>query len=188
MSRGRKAARYLVILISGCLLFAAGTYLLAWKKVEVDPSLSIKPLFKDFNRQKQEYIDGGKSEGIKTNNFRVKADGSSAESYRYDIQDFPFVLQIRFSTGDGYSGGGYIVKILHNRYSLSPYHYTDAPGTFDFLNDEYYKILSSKMVLNKAFYKKGDSIFGYTELKVRRRYGSEKYFEEGKGYFKGIVR
>jgi hypothetical protein len=188
MSRGRKAARYLVILISGCLLFAVGAYFLAWKKVEVDPSLNITPLFIDFTRQKQEYTGGRKSEDLKTNNFRVKADGSSAESYRCDIQDLPFVLQIRFSTGDGYSGGGYIVEIIRNRYRISLYHYTDASKTFDFLYDDEYKILSSKVILDKASYKKGDPVSGYAELEVQKRYGPEKYFEKGKGYFSGIVR
>ena len=52
---------------------------------------------------------------------------------------------------------------------------------------EYYKVLDSKLILDKESYQKGDSIFGYTELKVQRRYGPEKYIEEGKGYFKGKV-
>lgn len=188
MGRARKAARYLVIIISGCLLFAISTYFLVWKSVEIDPALNAKPLFKDFTHQKQKSIDAGESEEVKNNNFRVKADGSSAESYRFDIQDLSFCLQIRFSIGDGYSGGGYIVKIIRNRYRITPYHYTDNPRAFDFLHEDYYKILSSKVILDKASYKKGDSIFGYTELEVQKRYGPEKYFERGKGYFSGIVR
>jgi hypothetical protein len=188
MGRMRKAAKYVLIIISGCLLSVVGIYFIGWKNVGIDPALGAKPLFNDFTHHKQEYIGDGEIEGIKTNNFRVKADGSSAESYRYDIQDLPFVLQIRFSTGDGYSGGGYIVEIIRNRYRISPYHYTDSPRPFDFLHEEYYKILSSKVILDKASYKKGDRISGYVELEVQKRYGPEKYFERGKGYFSGIVR
>ena len=106
MSRIRKVTQYLVIVISGCLLFATGTYFLVWKSMGVDPALNAKPLFKDFTPQKKEYLDGGKSDEGKNNNFRVKADGSSAESYCFDIQDLSFCLQIRFSIGDDYSGDG----------------------------------------------------------------------------------
>lgn len=101
------------------------------------------------------YLDGGKSDEGKNNNFRVKVDGSSAESYRFDIQDLSFCLQIRFSIGDDYSSGGYILKIIRNRYSILPYHYTDNPRAFYFLHEDYYKILSSKVILDKASYKKG---------------------------------
>ncbi|WP_146942648.1 hypothetical protein [Chryseobacterium hagamense] len=184
----KKAARYVLIIISGCFLLAIGNYFLVWKRVEIDSALSAKPLFKDFTHQKQESFDGRESESIKTNNFRIKTDGSSAEAYRYEIQDFPVFLQIRFSTGDGYSGGGYVVKIIKNRYRISPYHYTDSPRPFDFLHEDYYKILSSKVILDKASYRKGDPIFGYTEFEVQKRYGPDKYFERGKGYFSGIVR
>ncbi|WP_294287076.1 hypothetical protein [uncultured Chryseobacterium sp.] len=53
------------------------------------------------------------------------------------------------------------MKIIRNRYRITPYHYTDNLRAFDFLHEDYYKILSSKVILDKAYYKKGDSIFGY---------------------------
>lgn len=87
MSRIRKVTQYLVIVISGCLLFATGTYFLVWKSM----------------------------------------------------------------------------------------------GAFDFLHEDYYKILSSKVILDKALYKKGDSIFGFTELEVLKRYGPENILKKGKG-------
>lgn len=187
MSKTKKFGKYVLIAIIGFLLFISGKYLFFWSSVEIDPNLSRKALFKDFNHQKQEYIDGGDSDEIKTNNFRVKIDSLSTESYGYYITDHPLSLEIRIVTGDGYSGGGYNIKIIGNRYQVSPYHYTDSPRFFDFINEDYYKIINSKVILNKDSYKKGDSIFGYTELKVQKRYGPEKYFVEGKGYFKGVV-
>lgn len=182
-----KAGRYLLIIIAGYLLFSAGRYFLVWKSVEVDPSLNKKRIFRDFDRQKQEYIDGGERDEVKTNDFRVKTDSLSAASYRCDIEDHPLSLDICFSTGDE-SSYGYIIKMTNNRYSISSYHHTDTPRMFDFVSKEYDRILSSRLILNQAYYKKGDRIFGYVEVKEQKGYGADKYFKEGKGYFKGIVR
>lgn len=187
MNKVRKAGRYLLILISVYLLYSAGRYILVWKSVSVDPSLSAKQIFRDFDHQKQEYIDGGESGDIKTNNFRVKTDSLSTESYRCDIEDHPLSLWIRLSTGDE-SSYGYLIKITNGRYTLSSYHHTDAPRMFDFFSTEYDRILSSRLILNQASYQKGDRISGYVEVKEQKGYGAEKYFKEGKGYFKGIVR
>lgn len=185
--KARKAGRYLLVMIAGYLLFSAGRYFLIWKSVETDPSLSAKHIFRDFDRQKQEYIDGGEMDEAKTNDFRVKTDSLSAASYRCDIEDHPLSLQVRFSTGDE-SSYGYLIKITNGRYTLSSYHHTDAPRMFDFFSTEYDRILSSRLILNQDAYKKGDSIFGYVEVKEQKRYGADKYFKEGKGYFKGIVK
>lgn len=187
MNKIKRIRKVLLIAITIGIIFSLGKYFFFWNKIEIDSNLSKKTLFKDFNHQKQQYIYGGDSEEVKTNNFQVKIDSLSAESYNYNINDKIFSLEIQLFTGDGFSGGGYTIDIINNRYKISPYHYTDSPRTFDFINNEYYKIVNSKIILDKDSYKKGDSIFGYTQLKVQKRYGAEKYFEEGKGYFKGIV-
>ncbi len=45
---------------------------------------------------------------------------------------------------------------------------------FDFLETGgYYKVLDNKLILNNATYKKGDSIFGYAEIKIQRGYGTQ---------------
>lgn len=187
ISKIKKIGKFSLIVVMIGIFFSLGKYILFWNKVEIDSHLSKKILFKDFNHQKQQYIDGGESEEIKTNNFRIKVDSLSTESYSCIISNNSFSLEVKLLTGDGFSGGGYSINILNNRYKISPYHYTDNHRPFDFTNEEYYKIIDSKVILNKDSYKKGDSIFGYTKLKVQKRYGSEKYFEEGEGYFKGIV-
>ncbi|AYN01461.1 hypothetical protein EAG08_15110 [Chryseobacterium sp. 3008163] len=183
----KRIGKLLLIAVIIGIVFILGKYFFFWKKVEIDSHMSNKTLFKDFNYQKQQYIDGGDSEEIKTNNFRTKIDSLSTESYSSNISNNGFSLEIKLSTGDGFSGGGYSINIVNNRYKISPYHYTDNHRPFDFMNEEYYKIIDSKVILDKDSYKKGDSIFGYTKLKVQKRYGPEKYFEEGEGYFKGIV-
>lgn len=183
----KRIGKFLLVALIIGIIFILGKYFFFWHKVDIDSHLSKKTFFKDFNHQKQQYIDGGDSEEIKTNNFRLKIDSLSTESYSYNTHKTPISLEIKLNTGDGFSGRGYTVEIINNRYTISTNHYTDSPRPFDFINEEYYKILDSKVILDKDSYKKGDSIFGYTKLKVQKRYGSEKYFEEGEGYFKGIV-
>lgn len=183
----KKAGKVLLIVILGFLLFLAGKFLLVWNSVEFDNSLSHKTIFKSFNQQKQASLLQAESEEIKTNNFRVKYDSFSPEYFGCSIHKDP-LLKVTFFVGDGFSGGGYQIDVIQNRYKVSPYSYTDNIKPFDFLDTgEYYKVLDSKLILNKDSYKKGDSLFGYAELTIQRGYGPQKQIEEGKGYFRGIV-
>ncbi|MGX5683706.1 hypothetical protein ACWKWW_04025 [Chryseobacterium cucumeris] len=183
----KRIGKIILIIILGSLVFITGKFLLVWKSVEIDHSLSQKPIFKAFNQQKQATLWSQKGEDRKTNDFKLTSDNTSFEYYSCYINRNP-TLNITFSVGDGFSGGGYQIDILQNRYKVSPYSYTDNIKPFDFLNTgEYYKVLDSKVVLDKESYQKGDSIFGYTELKIQEGYGLRKYIEEGKGYFKGKV-
>jgi len=183
----KKIGKISLIIVLGFLVFIIGKFLLVWNSVEIDNSLSQKHLFKAFDTQKQQTL--WDTEDIKSNDFKVKTETNdlSPEIYWCSIHKDP-ILTVRLYAGDGYSGGGYEINILQNRYKISPYSYTDNIKPFDFLNtEEYYKVLDTKLILNKESYQKGDSIFGYTELKIQEGYGPEKYIVEGKGYFKGIV-
>ncbi|MEN5306365.1 hypothetical protein ABE425_02550 [Chryseobacterium cucumeris] len=183
----KKFGKIFLVVILGFLVFIIGKFILVWNSVEVDHSLSQKTLFKSFDQQKQTSIWGSESEDIKTNDFKTKSDSISPAYYSCSITENP-MLNVTFSVGDGFSGGGFQIDIFQSRYKISPYSYTDNVKLFDFLDTgEYYKVLDNKLILDKESYQKGDSIFGYTELKVQRRYGPEKYIEEGKGYFKGKV-
>jgi len=183
----KQILKFIFIGIFSILIILIGYFYITWNSITIDKNLSKQTIYKTFDHQKQESIFGGESDEIKTNNFRVKTDSLEGEYFSCHFSNDPF-LKITFSAGDGYSGGGYSIDIINNRYQVSPYHYTDNIKPFALFEDEeYYKILNSKLVLNKDSYKKGDSIFGYAELKIQKRYGPEKYFVEGKGYFKGII-
>ncbi|NML71964.1 hypothetical protein HHL23_19495 [Chryseobacterium sp. RP-3-3] len=189
MIKTKKLLLFIGIGIVSIPVFIAAYYCIAWKQNETDPHLSKNPIFKAFDRQKQKTLFVEQSEDGKSNNLIIKTDTDTGEEfYTCYINDNKLSLDIKFSVGDGLSGGGYELEIIKNRHQLSPYHYTDVIRPFDFLDTgDYFKILDSRLVLNQDSYKKGDSIFGYTSFKIQKRYGPEKYIEEGKGYFKGIV-
>lgn len=183
----KKIGRYLLIIVLGFLVFMTAKFFWVWDRVEIDHSLSQKPLFKEFDQQKQANLLSSESEDIKTNTFKMESDSIGFEYYRCYISKDP-ILNVRFSAGDGFSGGGFQIDIVQNRYKISTYSYTDNIKPLDFLyTGEYYKVLDSKLILDKEGYSTGDSIFGYIELRIQRGYGPQKYIQEGKGYFKGKV-
>ncbi|RZJ44555.1 MAG: hypothetical protein EOO19_11835, partial [Chryseobacterium sp.] len=77
----KRVGKFLLIAVIFGIIFILGKYFFIWQKVEIDSNMINKTLFKDFSHQKQQYIDGGDSEEIKTNNFRTKIDSLSTESY-----------------------------------------------------------------------------------------------------------
>jgi hypothetical protein len=185
----KKLFLFIFIGIISILFFIVVYYFISWKQNEIDPNLSKNPIYKTFDQQKQKTIFEGDSDDVKSNNLTIKIeDESSEEYYTCSIENNKLFLDIKFFTGDGFSGGGYQLNIINNRHQVSLYQYTDAIRTFDFLDTEdHFKVLDSRLVLNKDSYKKGDSIFGYVAFKIQRKHGTEKYIEEGKGYFKGVI-
>lgn len=189
MKKIKKVFLFILIGILSVPLFIVAYYFISWKQSETDLNLSKNPIYRSFDHQKQKTIYKGESDNVKSNNLTIKIrTETSEEYYTCSIENNKLLLDIKFFAGDGFSGGGYELEIIKNRYKLSPYHYTDVQRSFDFLDKrEYFKVLDSRLILNKDSYKKGDSIFGYTSFKIQSRSGPDKYIQEGKGYFKGIV-
>ncbi|WP_073291712.1 hypothetical protein [Chryseobacterium polytrichastri] len=188
MKIAKRIFMYILIGVLSIPIFVIAYFYITWKSIIIDENLPKQAIYKTFDHQKQESIFGGESDKNKTNNFRIKIDSLEGQYFSCSVYNYRPFLKIYLSIGDGFSGGGYDIDIVNNRYKLSPYYYTDVIKPFDFFeSEEYYKILNKKLILNKDSYKKGDSIFGYIELKIQKRYGPEKYFEEGKGYFKAVV-
>lgn len=173
-----------LIMIPFCLV---GYYFMSWKSNDINKNLSKKAIYKTFDHQKQSLIFGGDSNETKSNSLKIttgtKTDG---EFYTCTIYDLKNMMEVTFRVGDGFSGGGYKVHLLGNRHKVEHYSYTDNPSSELF--KDYSKLLESQLILDKDSYKKGDSLFGFIHFKFQNRYGPGKYFHEGKGYFKGIVK
>lgn len=180
------------ILILG-VLYLLFQYFIKWDSVKIDNNISKNPVYKKIDKQIVNEIFSLHKEEKYTNNviFSLDENALKIEEFNYHNCNIYFqgpLLVISFTSGDGFSGGGYEIKVLKNRFNVKPYHYTDVIRPFDFLEiDEQYKLLESTLILNQNSYKRGDSIFGYTKFKIEKGTGSEKYFENGKGYFRGII-
>ncbi|MCT2562772.1 hypothetical protein [Chryseobacterium herbae] len=186
MKKIKKVFLFILIGIVAIPIFMATYYFISWKRTEIDANLSKNPIYKTFDQQKQRTIFESDSENVKSNTFKIKVKNQTGEEYyACAIYDQKYNLEIVFKAGDGFSGGGYKIQNLGNRYKINHYSYTDNHSSHT--PEEYTKLLESKLILDKSSYKKGDPIFGYVRFKFQNGYGLEKYFEEGEGFFKGIV-
>ncbi|HCA07422.1 hypothetical protein [Chryseobacterium sp.] len=186
MKKTKKVLLFIVIGIVSIPVFMVAYYFISWRQNEIDPDLSKNPIYKTFEQQKQRTIFESDSESLKSNNFKIKVKNQTGEEYyTCAIYDQKYNLEIVFKAGDGFSGGGYTIQNLGNRYKIDHYSYTDNHSSHT--PEEYTKLLESTLILDKSSYKKGDRIFGYVQFKFQNGYGLEKYFEEGEGFFKGIV-
>lgn len=180
------------ILILG-VLYLLFQYFVKWNSVEIDNNIPKNSAYKKIDKQVVTHFSTIFKEARYTNNviFSLDENTTKIEEFNYHNCNINFqgpFLVIRFTSSDGFSGGGYEINVLKNRFDIKPYHYTDVIRPFDFLeSEEQYKVLESTLILNQDSYKRGDSIFGYTKLKIEKGTGSEKYFENGKGYFRGII-
>ncbi len=93
--------------------------------------------------------------------------------------------KIRISIGfsSGYSGGGYDIDYLYGRYKINPYSFTDVvPDNSPELE---FKMLKQNVILNKRFYKVGDSIYGKIDFVLEHNNSPpNKHIVYGNGYFR----
>ena len=66
-------------------------------------------------------IWGSESEDIKTNDFKTKSDSISPAYYSCSITENP-MLNVTFSVGDGFSGGGFQIDIFKADIKSLPIH------------------------------------------------------------------
>ena len=93
--------------------------------------------------------------------------------------------QIKISIGlsSGYSGGGYDIDYLYGRYKIKPYSFTDVVP--DNSPEPEFKMLKQNVILNKRFYKVGDSIYGKIDFVLEHNNSPpNKHIVYGIGYFR----
>ena len=105
-------------------------------------------------------------------------------------------LKIDIGSHGMFGGHGFDIICTKNKYTIIPYLYNDQPGIKK--PKSTYQINSQSLILNKAKYTLGDSIFGYVDFNLienqQRLYNEGILIEEnkkithiGKGYFRGKV-
>jgi hypothetical protein len=168
--------------IGSILILSIGYFCIRWNLFEVDKNLPENPIYKTFDNRKQESMLNNEP---KTNNMKAEDDFSISEPFVCNIYDKNFGFEIDFRIGDGFSGGGYSISVVKNRYNISAYSYSDSPSNAP---EKDVKVLKSELILDKNSYKKGDRMYGYVNFKIQEKYGAEKYITEQRGYFKGFVK
>lgn len=155
-----------------CLI---GYFYIKWDKVGIDEGLKKNITYTTFKEELNEIPQ--------TTNLETE---SIFSPYKCSIYDHKYYLEINFRIGDGFSGGGYNIDVVKNRYKISEYSYTDHPSSSK--PEKSMKVIKSELKLDKSTYTKGEYAYGYLDFKIQHKYGSETYIDEGRGYFKAIVK
>ncbi len=95
-------------------------------------------------------------------------------------------LSINIGIGNGFGGQGFIINYKDNKFYTEPYFSTDViyPGEVE----PSYKIVYQKLLLDKASYSLGDSLYGYIDFKsIETDKENNKTEHFGKGYFRTKV-
>ena len=95
-------------------------------------------------------------------------------------------LSINIGIGTGFGGHGFIINCKGKKFYTEPYFWTDAidPGAVE----PTYKIVYQKLILDKANYSLGDSLYGHIDFKsieVDEQHDTTDHFD--KGYFRTKV-
>lgn len=95
-------------------------------------------------------------------------------------------LSINIGIGNGFGGHGFIIRYNSKKFYTEPYFSTDV-----IYSDEVeptYKIVYQKLILDKASYSSGDSLYGHIDFKsieTDKEKNTAEHF--GKGYFRTKV-
>lgn len=94
-------------------------------------------------------------------------------------------LNISIGIGDGFGAKGVLIKYKEGKYNIRPYFTTDAGPPFDLKESSLFEVVEEKLVLNKIYYKPGDSLFGRINFHLIEIVSGEKVEEhKGSGFFR----
>lgn len=131
--------RIFLFIIPGALLlsvFLLGYFYIIWEKVEIVEGLKKNTIYRTF--------DGKHNGTSQTTNLETE---SIFGPYNCSIYDHKYYLEINFRIGDGFSGRGYNIDVVKNRYNISEYSYTDNPSSS--APERSMKVIKSELKLNK---------------------------------------
>ncbi len=95
-------------------------------------------------------------------------------------------LAINIGIGNGFGGSGFIISYKNGKFNTEPYFVTDVIYPDEV--EPTYKIVYQKLILDKAIYLLGDSLYGHIDfrsIEVDHKQDTTEHF--GKGYFRTKV-
>jgi hypothetical protein len=95
-------------------------------------------------------------------------------------------LLINIGIGNGFGGHGFIISYKSKKFYTEPYFSTDV--IYSDKVEPTYKIVYQKLILDKASYSSGDSLYGHIDFKsieTDKEKNTTEHF--GKGYFRTKV-
>jgi hypothetical protein len=161
------------------LLFTACTkkHIEKWDTIKVNPNLSKDSIFTKMDKQK-EFIIFPKFDSTLKQSSRVailigekhsRADSlnssfSTCKAYFHKAD----TLNIHIGLDGPFGGSGIDISYHNNKFNTKGYQYSDVVPSGK-LEKPLHWVIHQQLVLDKASYKIGDSLYGYIDFKVKER-------------------
>ncbi len=142
-----------------------------WDNATIDPYISKDSIFRQFDKENEifsylEKIDSSmkRTSGVeyltekKINRGEYNSKYNNCRAY-YLHSD---TLSINIGIGNGFGGRGFIINYKDNKFYTEPYFSTDVIE-FDEMKPSY-KLSYQKLILDKASYAFGDSLYGHIDF------------------------
>jgi hypothetical protein len=112
-------------------------------------------------------------------------DTTSARIYNCRSSLKQDTLSINIGIGTGFVGWGFTIYSRKQFFNIEPYYWTDA--VIVGAPKPTFKIITQSLILNKAQYMVGDSIWGNVKFKIMEKDGSQTITHIADGYFRSKV-
>jgi hypothetical protein len=167
-----------------------------WDTAEINSAISQDSIYKELDKQPELYSV------IERHYELMKRTSAVAyfSGHKINIQDDKYAkynncrayffhsdtLSINIGIGNGFGGQGFIISYKNGMFNTEPYFVTDviSPGEVE----PTYKIVYQKLVLDKADYSSGDSLYGHIDfrsIEVDKNHDTTEHY--GIGYFRTKV-
>jgi hypothetical protein len=166
-----------------------------WDWVTTDSKIDENKIYKELNKQKEIFFMLEKRDSSKRSSDVYYFAGENLNfkdqySKNYNCEAyFPLsdTLIINIGQNSLFRGKGFKINLIDNKFHIQTYETSDLIDEFEVLPT--YKIIYQKLILDKANYKIGDSLFGKVEFKsIETDQDNNQIQHFGKGYFRTKVK
>jgi hypothetical protein len=167
-----------------------------WNKVQIESKISKNIIYTQLNREEEIYSYFEKHDSSRKRTSDVAYDAvedMSLENNKYSKYNNcraslfgSDTVMIDIGISSPFTGHGFRIHFTNGNFFAQPYYWQDAidPDA----PESRYETVYQKLILDKAVYKPGDSLFGYIDFKITETNRRKKPVEhQGKGYFRARV-
>ncbi|MFD2939874.1 hypothetical protein [Flavobacterium notoginsengisoli] len=172
-----------------------------WDQVIIDPKISQNKAYKELNKEQEIFSffellkkpdsTSKRSSGV---SYYIRKKNEQANNFprNYNCRAYFFppradTLSINIGIGNGFGGNGFIINLKNNKFYTEAYYSTDV--IIEGETKPTHKVIYQKLILDKANYRIGDSLFGYIDFKsIETDKDNNQTNHSGKGYFRTKVK
>lgn len=167
-----------------------------WDTAEIDAAIIQDSIYKELDKQPELFS----ALEMQDSSMKRTSDVSYFSGHKLNLQDDKYAkfnncraylfhsdtLLIIIGIGNGFGGHGFIISYKSEKFYAEPYLTTDVISPDE--EKPTYKIVYQKLILDKASYSLGDSMYGHIDFKsieTDKENNTTEHF--GKGYFRTKV-